>query len=290
MLDHGRSALVIDADPEVRLVLRTALEANGFVTHGAMTANEGVQLVREKKPDLVTLELLLPDFSGLEACRLIRQISNGYMIMISASCDETDRLIGLTTGADDFVTKPFHPREVQARVEAMFRRPRIGHPIPGIGYPGPSPQRPAPGGPEARRSFEDGWTTSARPASMGQSVEHTVLHHGPLAVDIEGRYASYRNAQLSLTKMEFDLLVAMLRNPRRIWSRENLLALVWGTGCTNDHIVEVHMGNLRRKLRVASTGGAKLIETVRGIGYRLAPADRPAQHDRQLAERHRQLS
>jgi two-component system, OmpR family, response regulator len=280
MVERTRTAVVIDDDPDVRLMLRVALEATGFSVLEAMTGQGGVELVRECGPDLVTLDLMLPDFGGVEACRRIREVTDAYIIMITASSDEADRLVGLATGADDYVTKPFSPREVQARVVAMFRRPRVAHSQaqqaqqaqavqsqharPGTPAPLSPPRRP----PEARSGDVD---PTLHTAELG------VLRHGSLVVDTESRVAWSDNFELPLTKIEFDLLVTMVGNPRRVWRRETLLNIVWGGQWSDYHVVEVHIGNLRRKLGDAVEDGAQLIRTVRGIGYRMRSADHDAE-------------
>lgn len=239
--------MVIDDDPDARLILQVALGAGGFRVHEAATGAEGVELVRDLDPDLVTLDLEMPGISGSEALRQIRNISDAYVIMISATADETDRLLGLAVGADDFVTKPFSPREVQARVSAMFRRPR---------------------------GLREGAGVDAIPAQRRAEpieMDTGVLRHGPLGVDAEGRSAWLLDSELPLTRTEFDLLATLAGNPRKVWRRQSLLDEVWGDQYTEQHVVEVHMGNLRRKLGEAVPGGARMIVTVRGVGYRLAP-------------------
>jgi two-component system OmpR family response regulator len=288
MVEGARKAVIIDDDPDVRLMLRVALEASGLVVHEATTGHGGVHLVAELRPDLVTLDLVLPGFGGVEVCRRIREISDAYVIIITASSDEVDRLVGLATGADDYVLKPFSPREVQARVMAMFRRPRTGIvpakpsgliapalPAPpnlGFGPVGFDPPGPAVGSDPpvgalipASRSAEP---ESPTPQPI-QDGEPGIVRHGPLVVDLEGRVAWHESTELPLTKIEFDLLITMMGNPRRVWRRETLLNIVWGGQWSDHHVVEVHIGNLRRKLAGASPDGGQLIKTVRGIGYRM---------------------
>jgi two-component system, OmpR family, response regulator len=279
MVEGARTAVVIDDDPDVRLMLRVALEATGFSVREAMTGQGGVELVRECRPDLVTLDLMLPDFGGVEACRRIREVTDAYIIMITASSDEADRLVGLATGADDYVTKPFSPREVQARVVAMFRRPRVAHSQPRrtqVAQQQSQPTRsrtPAPLSPPRR-------PPEARTGDVDPTLdtgELGVLRYGSLVVDTESRVAWSDNFELPLTKIEFDLLVTMVGNPRRVWRRETLLNIVWGGQWSDYHVVEVHIGNLRRKLGDAVEDGAQLIRTVRGIGYRMGSADQNAE-------------
>ncbi len=236
MSEHERSAVVIEDDPDVRALLTELLQQSGFDVAEAASGAEGVRLVRERDADLVTLDLNLPDLDGIEVCRRIRETSEAYIVMLTGRPDEIDRLVGLETGADDYLTKPFSPRELRARVAAMMRRPR---------------RRPA--------AAEE---TAAR-ESPG------MLRHGGLEVDVEGRLATLDGVELDLTRTEFDLLATLLSGPRRVWPRETLLRMVWGHEWSSDgHLVEVHMGNLRRKLGDDPRNG-RYIRTVRGVGYRL---------------------
>lgn len=250
----ARVALIIEDDADVRQLLVMTLGMNGFTTIEAGSGREGVALVRERRPDLVTLDLNLPDIDGVEVCRQIRPLTDAYIIMITARQDEIDRLIGLEIGADDFVVKPFSPREVGARVNAMFRRPRNA----GSAEPQRAGSDTAPaGGPEV-----------GGPAS--ESVEG-LLVHGPIEIDTEGRIAMLDGAELPLTRIEFDLLATLVSGPRRVWQRETLLARIWGDGWVNDqHLVEVHIRNLRKKLN-EDTKAPRFIRTVRGVGYRMIP-------------------
>lgn len=314
MVEGVRTAVVVDDDPQIRIMLRAALEAAGFTVLEAATGEEAVGLVRRHDPDLVTLDLILPGFDGVEVCRRIRELTDAYIVMITASADEADRLVGLATGADDYVTKPFSPREVQARVAAMFRRPRrvvrseraarhsstgpsvnsaaaefaersylnptnafnstsSPNPTSSANPAGPLPQpRPA----EGRHSYPGpvgGQVPDAPPWSVADGEESGIVRHGRLVVDIEGRSAIYAGTELPLTKIEFDLLATMVGNPRRVWRREALLDIVWGGHGSDHHVVEVHIGNLRRKLADVAGPGVPVIKTVRGIGYRMAPVD-----------------
>jgi DNA-binding response OmpR family regulator len=194
----------------------------------------------------------------VEVCRQIRPLTDAYVIMITARQDEIDRLIGLEIGADDFVVKPFSPREVSARVNAMFRRPRstvrsVSQPLLGPGGEG---------------------TEAPQGASATPSVRGPVegfLTHGAISIDTEGRIATLDGAELPLTRIEFDLLATLVSGPRRVWQRETLLSRIWGEGWVNDqHLVEVHIRNLRKKLG-EDTKAPRFIRTVRGVGYRMMP-------------------
>jgi two-component system, OmpR family, response regulator len=235
MSEHDRAAVVIEDDTDVRALLVELLQQSGFTVTDCETGAEGLRAVREKDPDLVTLDLNLPDLDGIEVCRRLRETTEAYVVMLTARPDEIDRLVGLETGADDYLNKPFSPRELRARVAALLRRPR-------------------------RRSVEK---APAGPAAA------EVMRLGALEVDLEARLAHLDGSELPLTRIEFDLLATLLSGPRRVWPRETLLRTVWGTEWAGDgHLVEVHMGNLRRKLGDDPRNG-RYIRTVRGVGYRL---------------------
>lgn len=236
---HDRKALVVEDDEDIRALLEFTLSTQGFQVVAVDSGLAGVEAVRELEPDLITLDIGLPGIDGIEACRRIRQISDAYVVMITSRDDEIDRLLGLETGADDFIAKPFSARELKARVNAMFRRPRAG--------------------------ASNGNGSPAQPLDD----DHEVLEHGGLRVDVDGRRAFRDGTELVLTRTEFDLLTELMRTPARVWSREALLRSVWGTEWASDtHLVEVHIGNLRRKLG-ESKGSVRYIRTVRGVGYRM---------------------
>ena len=238
MSDLDRRAVVIEDDEDVRALLTQLLQQAGFEVTEAETGAAGVRAVRELDADLVTLDLNLPDLDGIEVCRRIRDISEAYIVMLTGRPDEIDRLVGLETGADDYLTKPFSPRELRARVAAMMRRPR----------------------------------TRAASAAAAPADNHSEpIKHGDLEVDVEARIVMLEGRELDLTRTEFDLLATLLSGPRRVWPRESLLRAVWGNDWGSDgHLVEVHMGNLRRKLG-DDPRNARYIRTVRGVGYRLGP-------------------
>jgi two-component system OmpR family response regulator len=232
-----RRAVVVEDDEDIRSLIEFTLTSQGFDVRSVDTGLAGVEAVHTFNPNLVTLDLGLPGIDGIETCRRIRETSDVYIVMITARDEEIDRLIGLETGADDFLSKPFSPRELQARVNALFRRPR-----------------------HTTQSVQ-----SAAPEPLPQ-LANEVLDHGPLKVDVDGRRAFCDTTELSLTRTEFDLLTELMRTPARVWTREALLRSVWGTDwATDTHLVEVHIGNLRRKLGEAG----QLVRTVRGVGYRM---------------------
>src|ERR1700760_2059733 len=165
MSDLERRAVVIEDDADVRALLTQLLQQSGFEVTEAETGAAGVRAVREVEADLVTLDLNLPDLDGIEVCRRIREVSEAYIVMLTGRPDEIDRLVGLETGADDYLTKPFSPRELRARIAAMMRRPRRRDP--------PEPVAPEP--------------------------EHEQFRHGDLEVDVEARIAILGERELELT-------------------------------------------------------------------------------------------
>lgn len=233
-----RHALVVEDDEDIRSLIEFTLGTQGFKVTSVESGLEGLEVVRTSDPDLITLDLGLPGIDGIETCRRIREVSDAYVVMITSRDDEIDRLLGLETGADDFLSKPFSVRELKARVNALFRRPRRG------------------------------------PMALvidAKASDHEVLEHGVLRVDVDGRRAFRGADELELTRTEFDLLTELMRTPARVWTREALLRSVWDTEwATDTHLVEVHIGNLRRKLGEKS---GQFIRTVRGVGYRMEPPD-----------------
>ncbi|MFD6175657.1 MULTISPECIES: response regulator transcription factor [unclassified Isoptericola] len=230
-----RTAVIVEDDPDVRDLLEVVLTQAGFVTAAAGSGLEGVELVRRTDPLVTTLDVGLPDIDGFEVCRRIRAVSDTYVVMLTARTDEIDALMGLDSGADDYQTKPFRPRELRARIEAMLRRPR---------RPDPRP-------------------TGDHIVSAG------------LVVDVAGRTVAVEGQAVHLTRSEFDLLAALGRVPGRVLSKDALVRVLWGddydTGTRvadpDRRSVEVHMANLRRKLGDDPVE-PRWIRTVRGVGYR----------------------
>lgn len=236
-----RRALVVEDDDDIRSLIEYTLTTQGFEVTSVDTGTAAVEAVRTFDPDLITLDLGLPGIDGIETCRRIRELTEAYVVMITARNEQIDRLLGLETGADDFIAKPFDAHELKARVNAMFRRPRRPSEVP---------------------------AAAAAPAPGDATTGHEVLQHGLLRVDVDGRRAFKNGEELALTRTEFDLLAELMRSPARVWSRETLLRSVWGTEWSSDtHLVEVHIGNLRRKL--GETKDARFVRTVRGVGYRM---------------------
>lgn len=245
-------AVVIEDDEDVRNLVGAILTEAGFVVHSAATGREGVEVVRHHQAVAVTLDVGLPDMDGHEVLRRIRQFSDAYVVMLTARRDEPDTLTAFLTGADDYVKKPFLPRELRARVSAMMRRPRV--------VSAPSP-REAPA------------TSSRQNLPNNSSIEHNglILNYKSRSVELDG-------TALALTRSEFDLLLDLLRNRGEVRTRADLVRAARGDYYDDDayiseadeRAVETHIGNLRRKLREDSQA-PRFLQTVRGVGYMAVP-------------------
>lgn len=223
--------LVVDDEPAIRESLAFALRRDGFAIAEAGTLREAER--GSADADLLILDLVLPDGSGLDFLRTLRARSDVPVIVLTSRDEETDRVVGLEMGADDYVLKPFSPREVVARVRAVLRRFR------------------------------------------GDRVQEESPLSGPggLRVDPRTRRASLGSTELALSRTEFNLLTAFVKAPGRVFERSQLLDAVWGSDVVvGDRTVDVHVKALRRKLDEAG-GDPKLLETVRGVGYRLRDAE-----------------
>jgi DNA-binding response OmpR family regulator len=221
------------------------LEREGWLVEKAADGLTALELIRRTMPDAVVLDLMLPGMDGIEVCRHMRAFSDAYVLMLTARSEEIDRIVGLTVGADDYLAKPFSPRELVARLKALLRRPRAD---------AGAASRPLPAVP----------TVTGVPAGAGPEG---------LEVDEGRRLVRVDSEAIELTALEFNLLAVLAREPGMVVSRARLLDQVWGTGfIADDHLVDVHVANLRRKLR-DDPARPRFIETVRGVGYRLREAD-----------------
>ncbi len=231
------SATVLVVDDEAPLVdlVGSYLRREGFRVLAAGDGAEALRLARAERPDVVVLDLMLPGIDGVEVCRRLRLFSDAYVVMLTARTEEVDRIVGLSVGADDYVTKPFSPRELVARIRAMLRRPR------------------------STPSADDG----PAPRSFGS-----------LTID-EARHEVTRDGQpVPLTAREFVLLAVLAAHPGRVFTREQLLERVWGDEYYDDHVVDVHVANLRKKIE-ADPARPRYVETVRGVGYRFGAHPEP---------------
>ena len=226
------TVLIVEDDPHTVEVVRLYLRRDGHQVITAADGQEGLRLAREARPDLVVLDLMLPGIDGIEVCRLLREESEVPIVMLTARVEEEDRLTGLDLGADDYVTKPFSPRELAARIRAVLRR-------------------------------------SARDVDDSGPVE---LAFGNISVNRPRRTVHIGNTPVGLTPTEFRLLVLMLQDPGRIFTRDQIIDRVFGYDFDGfDRTVDVHISSLRRKLEGARPE-QRYIHTVYGVGYKLGDA------------------
>ncbi|MCS7480338.1 response regulator transcription factor [Umezawaea endophytica] len=223
--------LVVEDTESIREIVEMALTDACFDVRSAGDGDSALLELRAWQPDVVVLDLNIPGPNGLEVCSRLRDFSNAYVLMLTARVDEVDKLVGLSTGADDYLTKPFSPRELVARIQAMLRRPKAL---------GATPAAPVP-------------------------TERVV---GPVRLDVQAHEVTVDGAHVELTKLEFALLDLLTENVRLVRTRDQLRRRAWGEPwLADDHAVDVHLSNLRRKL--ASAGATGFIATVRGVGYRV---------------------
>jgi DNA-binding response OmpR family regulator len=221
--------LVVDDEPNIREVVALYLRRDGHAVVPAADGDEALRLYHQTRPDLVVLDLMLPRMNGLEVCRRIREGRSVPVIMLTARGEEEDRILGLGLGADDYVVKPFSPRELAARVEAVLRRANA----------------PAEGPAGGR-----------------------VLVFDDLRIDPNTREAAVGGETATLTAREFDLLYHLASQPRRVFTRDQLMEAVWGYAFSADtSTVTVHVRRLREKLE-ADPSHPRHLQTVWGVGYR----------------------
>jgi DNA-binding response OmpR family regulator len=225
-------ALVVDDEPSLTRVVAGYLEHEGFVVTTAPDGEQALAAARRDPPDVVVLDVMLPGIDGIEVCRQLRTFTDAYVIMLTARSEEVDTLIGLSVGADDYMTKPFSPRELTARIRGLLRRPRMAGQTAG--------------GPKAR----------------------TI---GDLSLDPQSREVHLGRTRVELTRTEFDLLDALTERPRLAYTRRQLIERVWGSDWVGDeHLVDIHIVHIRRKLG-DDPAAPRYVTTVRGIGYRMGP-------------------
>jgi two-component system response regulator MtrA len=227
---RGR-VLVVDDDPALAEMLGIVLRSEGFSPSFVGDGERALEVFREAKPDLVLLDLMLPGMSGLDVCRAIRIESGVPIVMLTAKTDTVDVVLGLESGADDYVMKPFKPKELVARIRARLRRTE---------------------------------TETPEILTLGPA-------DSPVTIDVPGHAVSRDGQRISLTPLEFDLLVALARKPRQVFTREMLLEQVWGYRHAADtRLVNVHVQRLRAKIE-RDPENPQVVITVRGVGYKAGP-------------------
>ncbi|GAB3600233.1 response regulator transcription factor [Microbacterium tumbae] len=255
------TAVVIEDDPDVQTLLDEVFRSAGFETVLVRSGLEGVAAVKEHQPVVTTLDINLPGIDGFEVARRIRKDSSTFIVMLSALAEESDIVLGLSSGADEYIVKPFRPRELRARIEALLRRPRVTP----VEAPLSTPAVPA-RNPAVTRSIpvvgaNDDWQS-----------------HRDLSLDLATHTVLVGQKEVELTPTEFDLLATLLESKRRVRSKSDLALVLHGdafgatfyVGEPDKRAIEAHMANLRRKIG-DSPAEPRYIETVRGVGYRLTP-------------------
>jgi DNA-binding response OmpR family regulator len=236
--------LVVDDEPPIVELLTGYLAREGWLVEGADDGLAALEAVRAFDPDVIVLDVMLPGLDGVEVCRRLRAFSDAYVLMLTARGEEIDRIMGLTVGADDYLVKPFSPREVVARIKALLRRPRASQAGSSSSEPPPLP--------------------APLPAA-GATPDGLEIDEGRRLVRVDG-------STVELTALEFNLLALLAREPGIVVVRAALLEHLWGPEYAgDDHLVDVHIANLRRKLG-DEPASPRFLETVRGVGYRLREA------------------
>jgi DNA-binding response OmpR family regulator len=224
----SKTILVVEDESTLQKTLRYNLEREGYAVLSAEDGEEGLKLARQKRPDLYILDIMLPRLDGLSLLRILRRETQAPVLMLTARVDEVDRVAGLETGADDYLTKPFGMRELVARVRALLRRAEVG------------PRR----------------------------VEKPIIEAKNLVVDTRRRHVTRDGEAVSLKPKEFDLLAFLMAHAGEVFSREELLNRVWGYEFAGgSRTVDVHVRWLREKIE-ADPSAPHLVQTVRGAGYR----------------------
>jgi two-component system, OmpR family, response regulator len=221
--------LVVDDDAHIREVVQFALEKAGLEAIEAGNGQKALELFSRSKPDLVILDITMPEMDGLAVCREIRKNSDTPILFLSSRADEVDRVVGLEIGGDDYVTKPFSPREVVARVQVILKRARV------------------------------------KPTVAAELKE---LRHGSVRLDVQGHAAYWKDKKIQLTATEFAILRAFLRYPERVLSRDQLMEAAYNNDINvSDRTIDSHIRGVRGKY--AKGGCEEIIQTIHGVGYKL---------------------
>lgn len=229
---RGTTILVVEDEEPILDLICKYLAAEGFTVVTARDGLAALAQARTTRPALIVLDVMLPGIDGMEVCRRIQQESDVYVLMLTARIEEIDKIVGLAVGADDYLTKPFSPRELVARIKAILRRSR---PLTG---------------------------------DTSKDASDRTLRFENLVISPETREVRLNESLVELTAREFDLLYALAEQPGRVFNRDQLLERVWGHDFAGiDRVVDVHIGLLRRKLEI-DAANPMMIQTVRGVGYK----------------------
>jgi DNA-binding response OmpR family regulator len=242
--------LVIEDEANITQVIRLYMEQAGYTVLVASDGIAGLELHAREQPDLVILDLMLPGLDGMEVCRRIRNWANTPILMLTARQGEDDRVAGLEAGADDYLAKPFSPRELVSRVKAILRRTNHA---------------------SGSTNNELKSASAEKDASDASIKNKEEMRFGNLLINLPARRVQVGTHPVILTVKEFDLLVTLASSPDRVFTRETLLNQVWGYSYLGDgRTVDVHVGTLRKKLE-AIAGAPHVIQTVWGVGYKFVP-------------------
>ena len=236
MTEHTARILLVDDEQSIQELLSFPLRQDGYEVVQASDGREGLERFRESTFDLVVLDVMMPRMDGFELCQRLRARSTVPIIMLTAKSEEIDKIVGLEIGADDYITKPFSVREFRSRVKALLRR-------------------------------------SSLASEPGEDDENELITNDQLQIDPPKRRVVLAGAQVELTFVEFEILLALAGSPGRVWSRDQRLSQVWGNSDYRDpRTVDVHIRHLREKLE-SDTREPNYILTVRGVGYRFRELD-----------------
>lgn len=233
---RSNRVLIVDDAPEMVQIIEATIADGPYELMTAVSGPTAIEAARSFDPDVVILDVELPGMDGFEVCGELRSFTDAYIIMLTGRTEEVDRLVGLSVGADDYMTKPFSLRELALRVKVLLRRPRGG----------------------------------LRNESGVNDTTRDEIDVGHLRIDLLAREVFHGDEPIALTKIEFDLLATLAQRPDMVFTRQLLVQSVWGPDFFgDDHVVSVHIANLRKKIDAAVD--VSHIRTVRGIGYRLNP-------------------
>lgn len=225
----SKRVLVVDDEKLIVKGIRFSLEQDGMEVECAYDGEEALEIAKSQKFDIILLDVMLPGLSGFEVCQQIREFSDVPIVMLTAKGEDMDKILGLEYGADDYITKPFNILEVKARIKAIMRR-----------------------------------TASKGPV---KAAEETLLRHGDMSIDRDGRRVYIAEQEINLTAKEFDVLELLVLNPNKVYSREKLLTIVWGEDYPGDvRTVDVHIRRLREKIE-KNPSEPRYVHTKWGVGY-----------------------